>query len=233
MNRLEIPPVGIVGAGPVGLSLAARLASLGIPSVLLEADSHLRKQGSKACLIQGDVLEVLDKFGCAEQIRCRRRHLARRSHLRARQRDPHHHVPAADRLRPIRQHLAIPHRADSADEGGGRSAVPGAMVAPGHRDLAGRRRCAGAGADPRRRSRAALPIPGGLRRGAQRAARPGRGGVDRLQPRRPVPDHRHPGPVASGQGAPFPLRPVVQSGSAAGDPSAAERHLAYRLAAAA
>ena len=69
MNRPEIPPVGIVGAGPVGLCLAARLASLGIPSVLLEADSHLRKQGSKACLIQGDVLEVLDKFGCAEQIK--------------------------------------------------------------------------------------------------------------------------------------------------------------------
>ena len=69
MNRPEIPPVGIVGAGPVGLVLAARLASLGIPSMLLEADSHLRKQGSKACLIQGDVLEVLDKFGCAEQIR--------------------------------------------------------------------------------------------------------------------------------------------------------------------
>ena len=68
LNRPDVPPVGIVGAGPVGLSLAARLASLGIPSMLLEADSHLRKQGSKACLIQGDVLEVLDKFGCAEQI---------------------------------------------------------------------------------------------------------------------------------------------------------------------
>ncbi len=69
MNRPDTPPVGIVGAGPVGLALAARLASLGIRSVVLEADSHLRKQGSKACLIQGDVLEVLDKFGCAEQIR--------------------------------------------------------------------------------------------------------------------------------------------------------------------
>jgi 3-(3-hydroxy-phenyl)propionate hydroxylase len=69
LNRPDTPPVGIVGAGPVGLALAARLASLGIRSVVLEADSHLRKQGSKACLIQGDVLEVLDKFGCAEQIR--------------------------------------------------------------------------------------------------------------------------------------------------------------------
>jgi 3-(3-hydroxy-phenyl)propionate hydroxylase len=69
LNPPDVPPVGIVGAGPVGLCLAARLASLGIPSVVLEADSHLRKQGSKACLIQGDVLEVLDKFGCAEQIK--------------------------------------------------------------------------------------------------------------------------------------------------------------------
>ena len=58
MNRREIPPVGIVGAGPVGLALAARLASLGIPSMVLEADSRLRKQGSKACLIQGDVQQL-------------------------------------------------------------------------------------------------------------------------------------------------------------------------------
>jgi 3-(3-hydroxy-phenyl)propionate hydroxylase len=61
-------PVGIVGAGPVGLVTAARLASAGIPSVILELEPALRKQGSKACLIQGDVLEVLDKFGCARQI---------------------------------------------------------------------------------------------------------------------------------------------------------------------
>lgn len=67
MNQPDAP-VGIVGAGPVGLVTAARLASLGIPSVLLEADPELRKQGSKACLIQGDVLEILDKFGCAEPI---------------------------------------------------------------------------------------------------------------------------------------------------------------------
>ena len=62
-------PVGIVGAGPVGLVAALRLADLGVPSVLLEAKPELLKQGSKACLIQGDVLEILDKFGCAEPIR--------------------------------------------------------------------------------------------------------------------------------------------------------------------
>ncbi|WP_312897147.1 FAD-dependent monooxygenase [Kitasatospora kifunensis] len=60
--------MGIVGAGPVGLALALRLASLGVASVILEQDPQLRKQGSKACLIQGDVLEVLDKFGCADPV---------------------------------------------------------------------------------------------------------------------------------------------------------------------
>ncbi|GAA0990563.1 FAD-dependent oxidoreductase [Acrocarpospora macrocephala] len=61
-------PVGIVGAGPVGLVAALRLASFGIRSVVLEARPELFKQGSKACLIQGDVLEVLDKVGCADQV---------------------------------------------------------------------------------------------------------------------------------------------------------------------
>src|SRR5688572_14563974 len=60
--------VGIVGAGPVGLTLALRLASLGVPSVVLEADPEIRPQGSRACCIQGDVLEVLDKIDVAETI---------------------------------------------------------------------------------------------------------------------------------------------------------------------
>ncbi|HEX5404680.1 MAG TPA: FAD-dependent monooxygenase [Pseudonocardiaceae bacterium] len=67
MNDFDAP-VGIVGAGPVGLVTALRLANLGVSSVLLDAKPDLVKQGSKACLIQGDVLEILDKFGCAEQI---------------------------------------------------------------------------------------------------------------------------------------------------------------------
>ncbi|MFC9020455.1 FAD-dependent monooxygenase, partial [Streptomyces albidoflavus] len=54
-------PVGIVGAGPVGLVAALRLAGLGVASIVLDAKPSLVKQGSKACLIQGDVLEILDK----------------------------------------------------------------------------------------------------------------------------------------------------------------------------
>ncbi|MEP6018752.1 MAG: FAD-dependent monooxygenase [Paracoccaceae bacterium] len=64
----ELPPVAIIGAGPVGIALALRLAVLGIPSVLMDAKPHQIKQGSKACLIQGDVVEILDKFGCGEQV---------------------------------------------------------------------------------------------------------------------------------------------------------------------
>ena len=61
-------PVAIVGAGPVGLVAALRLASFGIRCAVLEANPELLRQGSKACLIQGDVLEILDKVGCAETI---------------------------------------------------------------------------------------------------------------------------------------------------------------------
>jgi 3-(3-hydroxy-phenyl)propionate hydroxylase len=67
-NTATRPVVGIVGAGPVGLACALRLASFGISVVLLDENATLVKQGSKACLIQGDVLEILDKIGCADQV---------------------------------------------------------------------------------------------------------------------------------------------------------------------
>ncbi|OLF14112.1 FAD-dependent oxidoreductase [Actinophytocola xinjiangensis] len=60
--------VGIVGAGPVGLIAALRLADAGVSSVLLDVKPELLRQGSKACLIQGDVLEILDRAGCAAPI---------------------------------------------------------------------------------------------------------------------------------------------------------------------
>ena len=67
MNGYDAP-VGIVGAGPVGMSCALRLASFGVRSMIIEAETGLVPQGSKACLIQGDVVEILDKVGSGEQI---------------------------------------------------------------------------------------------------------------------------------------------------------------------
>jgi 2-polyprenyl-6-methoxyphenol hydroxylase-like FAD-dependent oxidoreductase len=58
----------IVGAGPVGLSLALRLSDFGVASVIFDENPALKREGSKACLIQGDALEILDKSNCAAQI---------------------------------------------------------------------------------------------------------------------------------------------------------------------
>jgi 2-polyprenyl-6-methoxyphenol hydroxylase-like FAD-dependent oxidoreductase len=61
-------PVVVVGAGPVGLACALRLASFGVDSLVLEAAPGLVPQGSRACCIQGDVVEIIDKIGVAESI---------------------------------------------------------------------------------------------------------------------------------------------------------------------
>ncbi len=60
--------VAIVGAGPVGLLLALRLAKLGVPVTLLESARQFKLEGSKACLIQGDVLDMLNRIGCADSL---------------------------------------------------------------------------------------------------------------------------------------------------------------------
>lgn len=68
MTLLNNLPVAIVGAGPVGQVLAALLSAYGIPTVIFDKAPHLLKKGSKACLIQGDVLEILEKIGCASRL---------------------------------------------------------------------------------------------------------------------------------------------------------------------
>ncbi|TDB88617.1 pentachlorophenol monooxygenase [Actinomadura sp. KC216] len=61
-------PVVIVGAGPVGLVTALLLARHGVPSVVLEAAARRDPSGSKAICFQRDVLDVLDRVGCAERM---------------------------------------------------------------------------------------------------------------------------------------------------------------------
>jgi len=57
-------PVVIVGAGPVGLSLAVDLAQRAIPVVLLD-DSDRIGEGSRAICFAKKTLEVFDRLGCA------------------------------------------------------------------------------------------------------------------------------------------------------------------------
>ncbi|MEU8123713.1 FAD-dependent monooxygenase [Spirillospora sp. NPDC049024] len=59
-------PVVVVGAGPVGLVTALLLARHGVPAVVLEAAARRDPSGSRAICFQRDVLDVLDRVGCAE-----------------------------------------------------------------------------------------------------------------------------------------------------------------------
>jgi 2-polyprenyl-6-methoxyphenol hydroxylase-like FAD-dependent oxidoreductase len=58
-------PVVIAGGGPVGMIAALLLARWDVPTVLLEAGTSHAGVGSKAICFQRDVLDILDRVGCA------------------------------------------------------------------------------------------------------------------------------------------------------------------------
>lgn len=60
--------VAIIGAGPVGLTLALRLASFGVDSIVLEASERLRGEGSKALCMQRETLECWAGLGFGEEV---------------------------------------------------------------------------------------------------------------------------------------------------------------------
>ncbi|TDC61927.1 pentachlorophenol monooxygenase [Actinomadura sp. GC306] len=64
-------PVVVAGAGPVGLVTALLLARHGVPSTVLEAAGRRNPSGSRAICFQRDVLDVLDRTGCAERMLAR------------------------------------------------------------------------------------------------------------------------------------------------------------------
>ncbi len=60
-------PVVIVGAGPVGLSLAIDLAQRDVPVVLLDNDNTL-STGSRAICFAKRTLEIFDRLGCGDRM---------------------------------------------------------------------------------------------------------------------------------------------------------------------
>ena len=60
-------PVVVVGAGPVGLSLAIDLAQQNVPVVLLDNDCRL-SVGSRAICFAKRTLEIFDRLGCGERM---------------------------------------------------------------------------------------------------------------------------------------------------------------------
>jgi len=60
--------VGIIGAGPVGLTLAGRLAQRGVSVLLLEQHPRLTGEGSRALCMQRETLEIWARLGVGEQV---------------------------------------------------------------------------------------------------------------------------------------------------------------------
>ena len=65
-GTIERRPVVIVGAGPVGLTIAVGLARYGIPAVVLEPRDSV-SFGSRAACISRRSLEIWDRFGVARR----------------------------------------------------------------------------------------------------------------------------------------------------------------------
>jgi 2-polyprenyl-6-methoxyphenol hydroxylase-like FAD-dependent oxidoreductase len=61
-------PVLIVGAGPVGMTLALELARFDVPSVVLDGKPHLERIGSRSMVIARHTIETFLRLRCGEQV---------------------------------------------------------------------------------------------------------------------------------------------------------------------
>jgi 2-polyprenyl-6-methoxyphenol hydroxylase-like FAD-dependent oxidoreductase len=61
-------PVLIVGAGPVGMTLALELARYDVPSILLDSKRHLEREGSRSMVIARHTIDTFLRLGCGEQV---------------------------------------------------------------------------------------------------------------------------------------------------------------------
>ena len=71
--------VAVVGAGPIGMTLAGRLAQRGVRVLLLEQEAEHVGEGSKAICMQRETLEIWSRLGIGERVAARgvQWHLAR------------------------------------------------------------------------------------------------------------------------------------------------------------
>lgn len=60
--------MAVVGAGAVGLTLAARLAQFGVEVAVYEADTERRRIGSRAICMQRETLEIWARVGIGEEV---------------------------------------------------------------------------------------------------------------------------------------------------------------------
>ncbi len=67
-ERPKEPEVAVVGAGAVGLTLAARLAQHGVTVELFEQQAERRRIGSKAICMQRETLEIWARLGVGQRV---------------------------------------------------------------------------------------------------------------------------------------------------------------------
>jgi 2-polyprenyl-6-methoxyphenol hydroxylase-like FAD-dependent oxidoreductase len=67
ITQTETTDVAVVGAGPTGLTAAARLAQLGVAHVVVDADAGPVRE-SRAALVHAATLEILDELGVADEL---------------------------------------------------------------------------------------------------------------------------------------------------------------------
>jgi 2-polyprenyl-6-methoxyphenol hydroxylase-like FAD-dependent oxidoreductase len=63
--------VAVIGAGPIGLTLAGRLAQHGVRTLLLEQNAGLTGEGSRALCMQRETLEIWQRLGIGEAVAAR------------------------------------------------------------------------------------------------------------------------------------------------------------------
>ena len=66
-TQTETTEVAVVGAGPTGLTMATRLAQLGVPHVVVDANAGPVRE-SRATLVHAATLEILDELGAAGEL---------------------------------------------------------------------------------------------------------------------------------------------------------------------
>jgi 2-polyprenyl-6-methoxyphenol hydroxylase-like FAD-dependent oxidoreductase len=60
--------VAVVGAGPIGMTLAGRLAQRGVSVLLLEQHPRHTGEGSKALCMQRETLEIWARLGIGQKV---------------------------------------------------------------------------------------------------------------------------------------------------------------------
>ena len=222
--------VAVVGAGAVGLTLAARLAQHGVSVDLFEAEPRRERFGSKAICMQRETLEIWARLGIGQAVADRGiQWNVGRTYFRGRQLFEVH-LPGDDEHFPPFVNISQSEVEELLEA---RATSLGVRIHRGHRFTALTQDAEGVDGDLRDRCRtgdASVRLPRRHRwRPFDRPPRR-RHRLRRVQLRRPLPHQRCPRGASLHARAPLPPGPAVEPRPPGAHPSPARRGVADRLA---